>query len=367
MADQHKAPSPFAPAEPLTAERLEAYLKGTLSPAEMHDVELHLEQDSLHREAMEGFMENPDAPLPAAQLGSGPTGFGGPRWPSMLWLLPIAILPMAWLAYSMWKGSAAVADQVPEASTGTPYTAPETSADDPGVAATMPVELPESLHIGHDPEDRHMLYADRDLSPVDRHNDVDPIQQRGPDPGSLRPTLDARPLRRARSSRQLVFLHGLKLVHPSELHARVPLLDMEHGGVPARYASADEPGQDQVRQRMMGYLEFMDAALARFAQSDHRACLEDMRFLLAQYPNDVNAQFYAGLCAYNMGQFEQARRELQRASVHEVDCFDEEAAWYHALALERTGASTEAQAAFTRIAAGGGFYAERAKARQRGQ
>lgn len=361
MAEQHDIPSPFAPAEPLTSERVEAYLKGTLPPAEMHDVELHLEQDALYREAMEGFQENPAAPPPSEQLGSTPPGPGGTRWPSMLWLLPVAMLPMAWLAYSMWGDAATLAEHPRSSPAGVSPSAP--GAPDPDAATIMPQELPESLQIGHGPDDRHMLRPALDPAPVDRSYDVDPLPHRGPDPVSLRPSTDARPLRSPRSSRQLVFLHGLKLVHPSELHVRVPLLHMEHGGVPARQASADAPDKEMVRQRMMGYLEFMDEALGRFAQSDHRACLEDMRFLLLQYPDDVNAQFYAGLCAYNLGLFEQALHELRRASMHEVDCFDEEAAWYHALALEMTGAEEKAKVAYQRIATRGGFYAERARSK----
>lgn len=42
--------------------------------------------------------------------------------------------------------------------------------------------------------------------------------------------------------------------------------------------------------------------------------------------------------------------------------FDEEAAWYHALTSRRMGEQAQAQEAFRRIAAQGGFYAEQAGA-----
>ena len=104
----------------------------------------------------------------------------------------------------------------------------------------------------------------------------------------------------------------------------------------------------------------MDEALGRFAENDHKGCLDDLRFLLAQYPDDVNALFYGGLCAYNLGMYDRARALLHRAATHPVDVFNEEAAWYHALTLERLGADG-ALDAFVRISANEGFYAEQAR------
>ena len=114
---------------------------------------------------------------------------------------------------------------------------------------------------------------------------------------------------------------------------------------------------------MMPYLEFMDGTTARFAASDHEGCLDDLRFVLGQYPDDVNALFYAGLCSYNLGMYARASALLQRAATHPVDVFDEEAIWYGALTTERLSGKEAAREAFARIAAQGGFYAEQARMR----
>ena len=105
-----------------------------------------------------------------------------------------------------------------------------------------------------------------------------------------------------------------------------------------------------------------DDALGSFVKNDHKGCLDDLRFLLDQHPDDVNALFYSGLCAYNLGLYDRARGFLQRAAGHPVDVFDEEAAWYYALTLDRLK-DPGAHDAFQRIANGDGFYSELAKGR----
>ena len=111
---------------------------------------------------------------------------------------------------------------------------------------------------------------------------------------------------------------------------------------------------------MLHYNAFMDDALDKFVRNDHKGCLEELRFLLNQYPDDVNALFYAGLCSYNLGLNVRAKDFLHRAATHPVDVFDEEAQWYYALTLERIGDRDAAQDAFDRISQQGGFYAPRA-------
>jgi hypothetical protein len=159
---------------------------------------------------------------------------------------------------------------------------------------------------------------------------------------------------------QLLYLHDLKVVHPRALYAREPLLEVEPGGVDARYADRDQQRQARGSEQHMLYTAYLDEAMAHFARTHHKEALAELRFLLTQYPDDVNALFYAGLCAYNLGLNDRARSFLHRTATHPVDAFDEEATWYHALTLQRAGERQAAQEAFARIAAGGGFYAERA-------
>ncbi len=114
---------------------------------------------------------------------------------------------------------------------------------------------------------------------------------------------------------------------------------------------------------MSEYVPYFTEALRKFKRNDHKGCLEDLRFLLAQYPKDVNALFYAGLCSYNLGMYSRAREFLGRSALHPIDTFDEESEWYLALTLDRSGEHEEAVEAYNKIIAERGFYAERARER----
>jgi hypothetical protein len=109
----------------------------------------------------------------------------------------------------------------------------------------------------------------------------------------------------------------------------------------------------------------MDEALSGIVQGDHKRTLNDLRFLLRQYPDDVNALFYAGLCSYSLGLPERAEGYFRRVMAHPVDSFDEEAAWYNALSVMQRSPG-EARPLLEGIATDGGFYADRARQRLNG-
>lgn len=352
-ADEH----PFAPRRPLTREELQAYAEGRLPAERMHDAEAALEADALARDAAEGLRLPGAAQGLAALDAKRPKGAKGSwRW----WWggAAVAFIAAAWLLWPPAEEKAVTdaAPPIPEVMPAEPLSMAEIQAAS---------EQPESLRIGHEAIALHRQPAPVKhkmgaAAPVDRDAGIEPL---APREGQVRPEAPpAKPLvlRKAKSSRQLVFLHDLKLVHPKELYTADPVLALADAGVSARYADATTQQRAGGEVRMMAYLDFMDGALQRFAGNDHKGCLDDLRFVLGQYPDDVNALFYAGLCCHNLGLHARARALLQRAAVHPVDVFDEEAAWYHALTLEKLGERDAAREAFERIAAGGGFYAEQA-------
>ena len=128
-----------------------------------------------------------------------------------------------------------------------------------------------------------------------------------------------------------------------------------------RYSSLSEEQGTRTEERRIAYLTFMDDAFEKFDNTDHKECLEDIRCVQQQYPDDANALFYAGLCSYNLGMNSRAETLLAQAATHPIRVFDEKAEWYNALALERLGRNAEARTAFTRIAAAPHFYQDRAK------
>lgn len=351
---------PFAPHGSLTQEQLRAYAEGLLEDAERHEVELHMEADPLIRDAVEG-MQMSGAVAGLRALDKARPNVKGPKyWP----YLTGAVLVLAFIGIMRWSSPtpdpthnipALVVNDTTKLD-GT-FTEKAIQMTDQEVSAA--IELPESLHIGHAATDRHAEEMrtealDREVQHVDR------LENRTPTLDSAQTSNISTPIHPRKHSLQLMYLHDLKLVDPSELYTNDPVLTdgPEHLTADLPDETAREKHTEQ--QRYLRYTPFMDIAMAKFARNDHRGCLEELRFLLTQYPNDVNALFYAGLCCYNLGLYDKAEKFLERAATHPISVFDEEAVWYHALAMERNGKKAEALVIFQRIAAQGGFYSERA-------
>jgi hypothetical protein len=361
---------PFASVAAPSTEQLEAYLAGRLSGTEAHAIERALEEDALLREAVEGLrepgasdglkhldMHRPKGPRPT---GPGPLLIVGA-------IAGMALIAGIWLVVSplLDNSGSDVASTATEEKSRDQEVQAVTTAHLPGYATEIAtaVEQPESLRIDHVDVVRNA--PDREVArPVERETGVQPIASTRPGEPVVEP-VRTRPARAARASRQLLYLHDLKLVHPKELYSAIPDIDPAKLGVPAQYPDRSNVQRGTEEQRLQAYAAFMDGALAKFARNDHKGCLDDLRYLLEQYPDDVNALFYAGLCSHNLALYGRARNYLHRAATHNFDTFYEEAVWYHALTLERMGEVDAAQEAYARIVAEDGFYADRARSQQR--
>lgn len=338
----------FKPRGTLSRDQLMAYVEGRLDPAAAHEVERHLEKDPLLREAMEGLQ------LPGALAGLGSLGTYAPRSgtsPWINWSLSAMLVAAVGTAVYMVTPAGTAPRAAPTVAATMPTIEP---ADQPvaeddldNMQESASVELPESLHIGHASTDRHSIaqvHTRTNTSPVPiQREQVQPVEPKDIPRVVSAVKPETTPAGPRRPSLQLVYLHDLKLLHPKELYGYSPEIDRLSSGVDARFATADEQALAQALERRIAYLSFMDEALEKFVQNDHKGCLEELTFVLNQYPEDVNALFYAGLCSYNLGLNKRAERYLDRAARHAFNVFNEEAEWYHALALERSGKKESAR------------------------
>ncbi|MBK9176203.1 MAG: hypothetical protein IPM46_07680 [Flavobacteriales bacterium] len=348
--------NPFAPRDTLTREDLLAYAEGRLAPDRQHAVELHLEVDPLLAEAVEGMQQARVRASLRELDAKRPSRVGHKGW----WIAGGAVIVVVMvLLIGREQGSESIR-QEPNAGIESPIVSSHASAEREVVRAqeiASATEQPESMRIGHEVS---ALHARSVAEPRIVRDSIERIPGRTNGIGLTGTPAAPRDAHRSRVSRELIFLHDLKLVHPTELYAEDPVVRLSEAGVLARYADRPEQARAGQESVPVPYTAFMDEAIGRFAASDHKGSLDDLRHVLGQYPEDVNALFYGGLCAYNLGLFERARMLLHRAATHPIDVFDEEAAWYHALALERMGERSAATDAFERIAAAGGFYSSRA-------
>lgn len=356
---------PFATTGTPTRAELQAYVEGRMTPHEQHALEVQMENDPFLNDAMEGLREQ-HAFTAMDQLTppSSPAQRTGSLWvvAATLAMITASVIAFSGSPETAGKKNTQVASIAPSEET-------ERISEQELVAELQPmqhaeiealVQLAETLQIGHQKNDLHAKAMEhvvdvREPILLDTLVAVDPVLNLDREPAK------PEPVHAKRTSLQLMYLHDLKLVDPKELYARAAMLAISEQGVDASFSDKDAQNAAQSNQRMMAYTPYMEVAMDKFAHNDHKGCLQDLQRVLDQYPNDVNALFYSGLCSYNLGSYNRAKRFLSRAATHTIDVFDEEADWYHALTLRHTGEEEAAKKAITRIAEQNGFYAERAR------
>lgn len=110
----------------------------------------------------------------------------------------------------------------------------------------------------------------------------------------------------------------------------------------------------------VSYWEYLDKAMASFANGNYKSALNRYETILTQYGDDFNALFYGGLCYYNLGNFNKALDSFDKILNTDLNAFKEEASWYKSKCLIKLGRKNEARQLLDEIIAGGGFYVQEA-------
>lgn len=355
--------NPFTAGVPPSRGTMERYARGSLSSAEQHALEIIAQNDPLVADAMEGIAM-PGAIDALRDLAASPR-----RGMSRAWIrggMAGAIL-ITGVALSFFIG----ASERPKRNTPVAHVRGSSPVHPAEVVKrtdsllrkvhreierTTPQEIPAPRPTT-EPE-RFLL---RDSASVAHMDHIPPrVAHVGPEPSAPGPGHAV--------MHHLVFRHGLKLVHPDELYpAAEPLLFSMATPASQESASAGDPMNltDRLAARPSGvdYLDYMGSVLKEFEAGNSEGALDDLFFLLQQYPDDVNAQFYVGQCCYNLGLMARARDWFGTVQRNKVDAFNEEADWYETLASERLEGRGSVRPRLERIAHEGGFYSAQAKER----
>jgi tetratricopeptide (TPR) repeat protein len=351
---------PFSPAGTLSRDQLVRYALGKLAPAEQQEVELHLERDPLLREALEG-MRIPGSLAAMEELSKAPKASGGGG--ATIWVIGGAVLfTLAGVRYATRKDGPNVSDPSEQnAAVLAPPVSPEGRA-----AFAREVQqakgLPKEQRSGNGLEET-FIGARLDKGDHKRVEEGLPRMETRATPVERDQSGDGpRTLDTPSASRKLLYLHDLKLIDPSELYPSDPALSVRMGSVDAQFTDAAAQAAAVPEGTPIPYERFMDDAMAKFVAGDRQGCLQQLFFLMDQYPDDLNALFYAGLCSYELGLHQRAMGYLARAKNHRIDTFMEEAEWYHALAVEKVQGVEAAKPLIEKVVGRNKFYAARADA-----
>lgn len=119
--------------------------------------------------------------------------------------------------------------------------------------------------------------------------------------------------------------------------------------------------REEIREKQYTYREYLETIFESLAQKQFNNALEKIDVLLAQYPDDVNGQFYKGFIYFQGSQYKKAIIQFDATLQNYCDYFAEDAIWYKAQALEYEGDLKSAAKLYQKIANRNGYYAIQAR------
>ncbi len=170
------------------------------------------------------------------------------------------------------------------------------------------------------------------------------------------------------SNAKMLYIKNLKAVDYSDFYTNhIAKKEWLMTGITAD--KEDEKSDGAFNEQITKYIpykEFLIESLTKFSKNDFKGSVTNLLIILQQYPDDINAAFYSGLCYYNLGKQRQAIAMFDKAISNSITTFREESEWYKCLSLIENGQREEAKVILKNIAGENGFYAKAAREKLKG-
>lgn len=162
-----------------------------------------------------------------------------------------------------------------------------------------------------------------------------------------------------------IYLRDLKAIDYSQYRSN-PTVQIEQiilTGIPADRKDKDDvvPEEPQMKRVNVPYMDYLDKSLNYTNRGKWKQALSRFNEILKNYPDDVNARFYAGWCYYNLGQYNEACINFSACLQLEFSNFNDEAEWYLAESRLANGDKNSARELFVKIRNQKGFYSKQAE------
>lgn len=161
-----------------------------------------------------------------------------------------------------------------------------------------------------------------------------------------------------------IYLHSMKLVDYRKYREKpeIKTKQLMLTGIPANQEGDYSEEEDPVwRDVDVPYIEYLDKSISTFERGNYKKALSRFETILETYADDVNANFYAGICLFNLREYSNAIDHFSKCLDGKFSNFDEEAQWMMAESYDKSGAKSKAKVLYESISDGNGFYANQAK------
>ncbi len=159
-----------------------------------------------------------------------------------------------------------------------------------------------------------------------------------------------------------IYLFDLKVIDYRFYRAK-PEITTKHTlltGTPANFGEILTEESLEWENIEIPYIEYLSKTMEYFSKGQNKRALTRFLEIINTYPDDLNANFYAGLCYYNLKEYSSAINHFSKCSVSDFKNFSEEEDWYRAKCYIANNQDAEAKELLNQIVAGKGYYANQA-------
>jgi tetratricopeptide (TPR) repeat protein len=161
-----------------------------------------------------------------------------------------------------------------------------------------------------------------------------------------------------------IYWHDLKLLdyRAYRSKSKITTKQMILTGTPANIGEEVLTEEEQIWKDIdIPYIDYLEKTIELFSKGQNKKALSRFAIILETYPDDLNGNFYAGLCYYNLKEYKSASNTFSKCLDSKYSNFNEEAEWYMAKSFLAAGNVTEGKVILKKIKSDGGYYAKQAE------
>lgn len=375
---------------PLSYEEITAYVQGNITKEERYTIEQKMMASNLNRDALEGFINHPEA-FEAYEKASDqfhaelPVKKGGLKFQhGVIGIVLFGIIFYAVGAYFLIERDKNITNQKKAALMG--YISDTINDNEINKVVVLPevvveelndVEIDSSEQLSSNDQidaKKVIAYSPIVIDTIANDTTIEEqiekaiiIKKQHPvDPHPF-DSLIAKKI--VYSNIPTRYLNGLLIVDYSKIGENYitiynnqlsPILSGTPSNLENLDDSLNEAQKEELNIQKIDYITYISENQSLFKQNKFKKALKRYKVILEQYPGDLNAHFYAGLCYFNINKPNKAIEHFDLVIKHNYNTFNEEAEWYKAKSLALSGKTQELISLLNTIASRNGFYTAKA-------
>ena len=163
-----------------------------------------------------------------------------------------------------------------------------------------------------------------------------------------------------------IFLYDLKLIDYRAYRSKPTIKSKQliMNSTPAnkedKYSKEEFEDESSWKIIDIPYIEYIEKSMEIFATGNDKKALSRFEIILNTYPTDINANFYGGLCYFNLGEYKKAQIIFEKCINSEFINFSEEVDWYLAKSYLANNEKEKAKVILNKIQSQKGYYSKQA-------